>query len=136
MASNSVLSPPRRLLIVEDEASLRSRLGHMFTKLGFDVDTCDGAIPAIELLQGKSFDLVISEVRMPKGPARDLLTWMNRNQASEFRTPVILMSAHTEVIEYTTCQLGVNIFLMKPLEFDLLIQAVEQIFDRPLRKAN
>lgn len=126
-----------RILIVDDEADLRLTLVKALSSHGYATLEADGAVAAIELLRKEKVDVILSDVRMPNGSARDLLNWLNRAQAADARTPVILMSGYSEVIEYLACQLGVAIFLTKPLDLDVLIKAVEQALPAlPLKKAN
>lgn len=126
-----------RILIVDDEADLRAIVDAALRQAGFQTAQADGAVAAIDLLSKQKFDLIISDVRMPRGSARDLLNWLNRAQPETARTPVILMSGYSEVIEYLACQLGVSVFLMKPLELDVFLKAVEQaLAGAPLKKAN
>lgn len=126
-----------RILIVDDEADLRAILRAALVKHGYEVLLADGAVEAIDVLRRESVDLIVSDVRMPNGSARDLLNWLNRAQPKDERTPVVLMSGHSEVIEYLACQLGVSVFLMKPVEMSVLLKAVAQALPQaPLKKAN
>ncbi|MBX3019079.1 MAG: response regulator [Bdellovibrionaceae bacterium] len=126
-----------RILIVDDEADLRTTLVKALSSRGYVPLEADGAVSAIELLRKEKVDVIISDVRMPNGSARDLLNWINRAQPADARTPVILMSGYSEVIEYLACQLGVTIFLTKPLDLEVLSKAVEQALALvPLKKAN
>lgn len=124
----------RRVLIVEDEASLRLALTQNLQALGIDVLQADGAVNAIQILEKQSVDLILSSVRTPAGSARDLLNWLNRYQPVLARTPVILMSDKSEVIEYLSCQLGVEFFLQKPIADEVLTEALRQILKPKIQK--
>lgn len=62
-----VLEPPqeRRLLVVDDEIDLLEMLAMVLEMRGFQVDTTGTASEAIELLQRRSYDAVVLDVRLP-----------------------------------------------------------------------
>ncbi len=60
-----------KILVVEDEKSMRDLLGLMLRKEGYSVATADSALQAKQLIEsGESFDLVVSDVSMPSQRAR------------------------------------------------------------------
>jgi CheY-like chemotaxis protein len=68
--ANSVPFPtarkPRKILVVDDEAELREMLKHVLVrKGGAEVMTASGALEALRLIEQGTFDLVISDVKMP-----------------------------------------------------------------------
>lgn len=55
-----------RVLIVDDDQNIREFLDIMLTKEGYDVTAVDNATKAINLCQNNNFDLVITDLKMPK----------------------------------------------------------------------
>ena len=58
--------PEIRVLVVDDEQSMRDLLTIMLRQCGYDVSAADGGEAAIEALKAGSFDLVITDLRMRK----------------------------------------------------------------------
>jgi DNA-binding NtrC family response regulator len=54
-----------RLLIVEDEDTLRESLKRVFLREGFDVEDCDSSEAAVKMLEGGSFELIITDIILP-----------------------------------------------------------------------
>jgi len=54
-----------RLLIVEDEDTLRESLKRVFLREGFDVEDCDSSEAAVTMLEGGSFELIIADIILP-----------------------------------------------------------------------
>ena len=54
-----------RILVVDDEESIREFLDIMLRKEGYDVTCAEDGQQAIDVLNKKSFDLVISDLQMP-----------------------------------------------------------------------
>src|SRR5436190_22424488 len=56
--------PDTRVLVVDDERSMRELLAIMLRQAGHDVTVADGGTAAIEALNSDAFDLVITDLRM------------------------------------------------------------------------
>ncbi len=54
-----------RLLIVEDEDTLRESLKRVFLREGFDVEVCDSSEAALKILEGGSYELIITDIILP-----------------------------------------------------------------------
>lgn len=55
----------KRVLIVDDESSIRESLAEFLRDFGMNVDTAENAEDALELLRQKSFDVMIADLRLP-----------------------------------------------------------------------
>jgi len=56
----------KAILIVDDEASIRSALAHLLRRDGHTVETATNGVLALEMLQSRSFDLILCDLRMPE----------------------------------------------------------------------
>ncbi|MGK2907526.1 MAG: response regulator, partial [Desulfuromonadales bacterium] len=76
-----------RILVVDDEESMREFLSIMLHREGYLVDTAMNGAQAVIHLRGHSYDLVISDIKMPHMTGLELLTHIKE------RTPetVVLM---------------------------------------------
>src|SRR5689334_25423914 len=63
------------ILIVDDESSIRSLLTATFTSAGYDVRAAPNVAAAMELCGIRSFDVVLTDVRMPGLTGHDLVRW-------------------------------------------------------------
>ena len=111
------------ILIVDDEANTLAMLSRAFRLAGHEATVCDNAVRALELAQERPFDLILSDVVMPR---RDGLTLLEDLRANGVTTPVVMMSgqAHIEMAVKAT-RLGALDFLEKPLSTDKLLLTVE-----------
>ncbi len=55
-----------RILLVDDEAVLRDVIARLLEFDGYHVDTAQDGPEALELLAGRSYDLILSDLRMPQ----------------------------------------------------------------------
>ena len=112
-----------KILIVDDEANTLASLSRAFRLAGHEAVVCDNASRALELAQTQPFDLILSDVVMPK---RDGLALLEDLKTAGVTSPVVMMSgqAHIEMAVRAT-RLGALDFLEKPLSTEKLLVTVE-----------
>ncbi len=112
------------ILIVEDERAAAEYLSVLLEEQGFDVRTTCNGIEALIALEAKPYDLVISDLRMPKMDGFELLSHL-RQRWSEL--PVIVLTANSGVSDVVEAvQLGAVNYLVKPAAPALVAGAVEK----------
>jgi DNA-binding NtrC family response regulator len=111
------------ILIVDDEANTLASLARAFRLAGHEAVVCDNAERALELARTQPFDLILSDVVMPR---RDGLTLLEDLKAAGVAAPVVMMSgqAHIEMAVKAT-RLGALDFLEKPLSTEKLLVTVD-----------
>ncbi|MGD0829981.1 MAG: sigma-54 dependent transcriptional regulator [Terracidiphilus sp.] len=112
-----------KILIVDDEANTLASLSRAFRLAGHEAVVCDNAARALELARSQPFDLILSDVVMPR---RDGLALLEDLKNADVAAPVVMMSgqAHIEMAVKAT-RLGALDFLEKPLTTDKLLVTVE-----------
>ncbi|MCH7781074.1 MAG: sigma-54-dependent Fis family transcriptional regulator, partial [Acidobacteria bacterium] len=118
-----------KILVVEDEKSMRDLLGLMLRKEGYSVATADSALRAKQLVEsGESFDLVVSDVSMPGMSGLDLLRAMRRLAP---RTAVVIMTAYgTKQTAIEALNEGASYYVEKPFDLD----EMKVVIDKTLRQ--
>jgi two-component system, NtrC family, nitrogen regulation response regulator NtrX len=111
------------ILIVDDEENTLASLSRAFRLAGHEAVVCDNAVRALELAKARPFDLILSDVVMPR---RDGIQLLQDLKANEIAAPVVMMSgqAHIEMAVKAT-QLGALDFLEKPISSEKLLLTVE-----------
>jgi two-component system nitrogen regulation response regulator NtrX len=117
------MSAKAKILIVDDEANTLASLSRAFRLAGHEAVVCDNAARALELAQAQPFDLILSDVVMPR---RDGLALLEDLKTAGVAAPVVMMSgqAHIEMAVKAT-RLGALDFLEKPLSTEKLLVTVE-----------
>ena len=117
------MSVKAKILIVDDEANTLASLSRAFRLAGHEAVVCDNAERALELAKTQPFDLILSDVVMPR---RDGLALLEDLKTAGVAAPVVMMSgqAHIEMAVRAT-RLGALDFLEKPLSTDKLLVTVE-----------
>ena len=117
------MSAKANILIVDDEASTLASLSRAFRLAGHEATVCDNAARALELARSQPFDLILSDVVMPR---RDGLSLLEDLRNSGVSAPVVMMSgqAHIEMAVRAT-RLGALDFLEKPLSTEKLLVTLD-----------
>jgi two-component system, NtrC family, nitrogen regulation response regulator NtrX len=117
------MSAKANILIVDDEANTLASLSRAFRLAGHEAVVCDDAARALELARTQPFDLILSDVVMPK---RDGLTLLEDLKTAGVTAPVVMMSgqAHIEMAVRAT-RLGAMDFLEKPLSTEKLLVTLD-----------
>ena len=82
----------QRILVVDDERSLREFLSILLEGEGYTVSTAENVKSAIDVLQSNSFELCICDLKLPDGSGLDVL---QRTRTSGIETPFIIITAYT-----------------------------------------
>lgn len=108
-----------RILIVEDERSLRTVLDERLKKEGYSVDSCDNGLDAKDYIESANYDVVILDVMLPKLNGLEVLKGI---RAAHNKTPVLLLTAKDSIedrVKGLDC--GADDYLVKPFSFDELL---------------
>ncbi|MDP6932143.1 MAG: sigma-54 dependent transcriptional regulator, partial [Myxococcota bacterium] len=114
----------KRILIVDDEPSIRKVLQAHLARDGYDVSTAENGGDAISQLHSDAFDLVVSDLKMPGIDGMELLAYC----CSHFPgMPVILITAHGTVDSAVEAlKLGAHDYVTKPFDRDELRMVIEK----------
>jgi len=119
-----------RVLVVDDESSLRVTLAANLELEGFTVVEADGAEQALARLEEGPFDLVLSDIRMPGMHGVDLFRQIRTRWPS---LPVVLMSAFAmEHLVEEAVQEGVFTVLRKPFDMERVLALVKRAAAQPI----
>jgi CheY-like chemotaxis protein len=111
-----------KLLLVDDERDLAEACATSLSLVGHDITLAYDGADALEILSKGAFDLVITDLRMPRLDGFTFLRWIMSHKPN---TKVIVMTAFgTPVVAETAKRLGALQCLNKPVDRDRLVEAV------------
>jgi two-component system response regulator RegX3 len=117
-----------RLLIVEDEAAIRSGLVDVFVYHGYEVETAEHGDDGLRLALGGNFDLILLDVMLP---GIDGFEICNRIRQQDRRQPVIMLTAKSsdeDIVQGLT--LGADDYVAKPFSVTQLVLRVQAVLRR------
>ena len=110
-------------LVIDDEPDICELLSLTLGRMGIDTETAMDVSSAKSFLQSRSFDLCLTDMRLPDGDGLELVEWMQLNAPS---VPVAVITAHGNVeTAVQALKLGAFDFISKPLDLNYLRNIVE-----------
>lgn len=111
-----------KLLVIEDEKNLNDILVKQLKQNKYSVDFCYDAADAIELMLYTEYDLIISDVMMPK---MDGFTFLKTIREKGINTTVFFLTAKDDVLDKIKgLDLGATDYIVKPFIFEELLARI------------
>jgi len=118
---------PARILVVDDEAHVRSMIAATLERQGYDVLLASGGREALDALENESFELILTDIVMQEGNG---LTLLERIHVKSPNLPVIMVTAiHDISVAIDSMRRGAYDYLLKPFEREHLVSTVQRALD-------
>ncbi|MCI0471791.1 MAG: sigma-54 dependent transcriptional regulator [Candidatus Aminicenantes bacterium] len=124
-----------KILIVDDDSSIRNMLGIVLKKAGYEVAACENGYVALENLNRESYDLVISDIKMP---GLDGIELLKKIKVLDAAIPVIMITAYASTNDAVEAmKLGAENYITKPFNIEELKLIIERIiYKQDIEKEN
>jgi CheY-like chemotaxis protein len=119
-----------KVLVVDDDVSLNEAITGLFQMFKFSVTSAFNGVEALKFLEEQQFDVVLSDVRMPKMDGMQLLQQI---RARHHQSPCVLISSAFN--DYSPAQLygaGANGFFAKPFNASTVRESIQRAVIRPI----
>lgn len=111
-----------KILIVDDEEMIREELKESLEFEGFEVQSAQSAIEALEVCEGDEFDVIVTDLKMPKMGGLELLQKLNERNV---QSKLYVVSGHGAASNrQEALSLGATACFAKPLNIDELIESI------------
>ncbi len=115
----------KKILIVDDDADLRSELVAILKRAGYHTEEAGSGEEAVEKAAAGDFDVVLLDMIMPRGGGIETLSHLKKISP---RTGVIMLTAFATIENAVEAvKLGVHEYLPKPCKIDQLLTAVRRV---------
>ena len=124
-----------RVLVIDDDASLRFTLEAVLSDAGLHVETADGGESGLAAFEARGADVVLTDLAMP---GIDGMGVLERMRAQDPSVPVLMLTAHgSERVAVAAMKAGAQDYIPKPFDPDELVLAVKRAIEtRELRLQN
>jgi DNA-binding response OmpR family regulator len=119
------MAKAKKILIVDDEDTLRELVRNELEHNGFEVVEAPGGAEALSFLVGNEVDLVILDIKMPGLGGLDVL---QRIREDDLARKVIMLTGVGELkIARESLQLGASDFMSKPFDMSNLLSCINRV---------
>ena len=120
----------QKILIVEDEKSISNILENILSDeiQGSEITIAENGLDAYKLIEKNDFDLIISDIKMPKLSGNELLT---QSLSIKPESVFVMISGHADIETAVSClKNGAYDFISKPIDINRLITSVKNALEK------
>lgn len=118
----------KKILVVDDEEIIRKTIRIHLEKMGYELKEAIDGVDALKKLGEEKFDLLISDILMPKKDGWEVLKELRSNPRTS-HMPVILLTAKREDEDmFKGYDLGANYYMTKPFTKSQLLYGLKLMF--------
>lgn len=120
-----------KVLVVDDDLDLREIMAEDFADFGAEVQMAESGNAAFELVKKSHFDLVVSDMRMPNGDGRSLVSnikkfYSSSDGSSRGKAPLFFIySGYNDLETKEAREIGITQVFSKPLRFTEMLEAIK-----------
>ena len=118
------------LILVDDSISIRKVVGMFLSNAGYKVEVATDGIDAIEKISTTPYDLVITDLEMPRMHGYELIAEIRREDHTR-QVPIIVLTSRAGDKHYQKAmELGANDYIVKPVDEGTLLESVKKLLAR------
>ena len=124
-----------RVLLAEDDSTIREVLGEMLKMANYDVDIAEDGLKAVEMWGKGGYDIVLMDVQMPRLDGFGAsLAIREKEREQGGHTPIVAMTAHAHKIDEENClAAGMDAFISKPIDFKESLRVIGDIIKHTVK---
>ncbi|HXE96340.1 MAG TPA: response regulator [Dongiaceae bacterium] len=117
-----------RLLIAEDDPTIRQVLGTMLQLLNFEIDFAENGQLAVEMWERGNYDLILMDVQMPRMNGFEATAAIREiERTSGGHIPIVAMTAHALKTDEEKClDAGMDAYVSKPIDFKKTVEVIKE----------
>jgi two-component system, chemotaxis family, chemotaxis protein CheY len=117
---------PKRVLVVEDDTSIRMTVAEVLADEGYAVLTAENGFEALKIVASEPPHLVLLDLMMPVLDGWGFLEACRQEKLCA-EIPVLVLSAYRNLERAARAELRIDHFLHKPFELDELVETVSRL---------
>lgn len=117
-----------KILVIDDERSIRNTLKEILEYESFEVDLAEDGVQGLELVEKKEYDVILCDIKMPK---MDGIEVLNKIIEKEIDVPVVMISGHGNIeTAVEALKHGAFDYIEKPLDLNRILTSIRNAMDK------
>lgn len=117
-----------KILIADDERTIRNSLKEILSDEGYDVDTAEDGAIALEMAAKEKYEVIFCDIKMP---GTDGLEVLDKLSSSGNEASVIMISGHGDIDTAVECiKKGAYDFIQKPLDLNRILITIKNVTEK------
>ena len=117
-----------KILIIDDERSIRNSLKEILADEGYDVDVAENGVQGCEMADKERYNVIFCDIKMPEMDGLEVLDKLN---AMGIDTAVVMISGHGDISTAVECiKKGAFDFIQKPLDLNRILITIKNATEK------
>lgn len=117
-----------RILVIDDERSIRNSLKEILSEEGHSVDIAEDGLAGEKLATSSHYDVIFSDIKMPQMDGVELLSKL---VSEGVEAPIVMISGHADINTAVECiKKGAFDFIEKPLDLNRVLITIKNATDK------
>jgi len=117
----------KKILIVDDEPFILKSLSFVLSKEGFQIETANNGLEAMEKIQNSKPDIVFLDIMMPKKNGMEVCEWIRENPILKDIYVIILTAKGQEMDREKGFSIGADEYMTKPFSPSSVVKRLKEI---------
>ena len=119
------------ILVVEDELDVQKVVAKRLTSRGFKVYCTSDGYQAVQKAHKIAPDLIVLDLQLPAGDGLSVLRKLRISDNTRMTPVVVLTGMTNELIKQSVLTEGVEAYLQKPYDSQILLYTIDKILNKP-----
>lgn len=117
-----------KILIIDDERSIRNSLKEILADEGYDIDAAENGMEGISMVEKEKYSVIFCDIKMPE---MDGIEVLDKLESMGLDTAVIMISGHGDIDTAVECiKKGAFDFIQKPLDLNRILITIKNATDK------
>ena len=117
-----------KILIIDDERSIRNSLKEILADEGYDVDVAENGVQGCSMVEKEKYDIIFCDIKMPEMDGMEVL---DKFSEMGIDSAVVMISGHGDIDTAVECiKKGAFDFIQKPLDLNRILITIKNAKDK------
>lgn len=117
----------KKILFVDDSASMRQVVGMAISSAGYDVTSAEDGKDAMNKVEADKFDAIITDLNMPNMNGIELIKAVKQNANNKFAPIIMLTTESSDEMKQQGKDAGAKVWVVKPFKPDQLVGVLKKL---------